>query len=134
VLTKSAALNYFITLAIQFIWSKLNDLSFLTINTMISMSVPGIAQNIQLVLLNLVYFDILFTEDWFPQFMEYLHFDLNFEDQPLNSYFAENGFQYKNVFKNLGSTLFFIILYVLSWFFLIVLKMLSSFSTLINKL
>jgi len=51
-LTESIALNLFMydffnlimysSVCIQLIWSRLNDLSFLTINTMISMSVPGI--------------------------------------------------------------------------------------------
>jgi hypothetical protein len=50
----------------------LDDLSFLTINTMISISVPGVAQMIQQVLLNLIYFDILYTELWFPELLDKL--------------------------------------------------------------
>ena len=34
------------------------------INTMISMSVPGVAQMIQVVLLNLIQVDILLTDHW----------------------------------------------------------------------
>jgi hypothetical protein len=59
---------------------------------MISMNVPGVAIMIQVVLINFIYFDILYTERWFPDLMKYLDFDLDFEDYPLNSFFNENGF------------------------------------------
>jgi hypothetical protein len=65
-MTKSIYLNYLIALLIQYIWSMMDDLSFLMINTMISMSIPGVASMISGVLINLIYFDILFTERWFP--------------------------------------------------------------------
>jgi hypothetical protein len=42
----------------------LNDMSFLTINTMISISVPGVAQLLLSVLYNLIFVDILYTDDW----------------------------------------------------------------------
>jgi len=35
---------------------------------------------IQAVLLNFIYFDILYTERWFPDLMKYLKLDLDFED------------------------------------------------------
>ena len=42
-------------------------MSFLTINAMISLSVPGTAKLIQIALLNFIYLDILFTDKWlFP--------------------------------------------------------------------
>lgn len=56
-------------LLIQILWSYLDDMSFLTINTMISMTIPGVAQVIAQVLLNLIYFDILYTEEWLPLFL-----------------------------------------------------------------
>jgi len=45
----------------------MDDLSFMLINTMISMPVPGIVQMIQAVLLNFIYVDILLTDMWMPQ-------------------------------------------------------------------
>jgi hypothetical protein len=69
-ITNKIYLNYLIALLIQYVWSLMDDLSFLMINTMISMSVPGIASMISGVLINLIYFDILYTELWFPDFME----------------------------------------------------------------
>jgi len=45
----------------------MDDLSFMLINTMISMPVPGIVQTVQSVLLNFIYVDILLTDMWMPQ-------------------------------------------------------------------
>jgi len=41
-------------------------MSFITINTMISMPVLGVAQILLQVLLNLVYLDLLMTDLWLP--------------------------------------------------------------------
>ena len=48
-------------------WNCLDDLSFVLINTMISMPVPGIVQMVQAVLLNFIYLDILLTDYWIPK-------------------------------------------------------------------
>jgi hypothetical protein len=44
-----------------------DDFSFLTINTLISLSVPGIVQLVTSVLINFIYVDILLTDLWIPQ-------------------------------------------------------------------
>jgi hypothetical protein len=44
-----------------------DDFSFLTINTLISMSVPGIVQLVSSVLINFIYVDILLTDLWIPE-------------------------------------------------------------------
>jgi hypothetical protein len=70
-------------------------MSFLTINSMISLSIPGLPQLIQSVLLKFIYFDILYTELWLPQFMAGIGLgDLDdvSNDDALNSIFADNGF------------------------------------------
>jgi hypothetical protein len=52
---------------IQYLWGLLNDMSFLTICGMISISVPGIGKILQNALMNFIYLDILQTELWlFP--------------------------------------------------------------------
>jgi hypothetical protein len=43
-ITYSEWVNFIITLFIQFFWSQLDDLSFLMVNTLISMYVPNVAQ------------------------------------------------------------------------------------------
>ena len=59
--------NFGFSLFVQHIWNCLDDFSFMTINSMISMPVPGIVQLIQQVLLNFIYVDILLTDLWLPQ-------------------------------------------------------------------
>jgi hypothetical protein len=59
------------------IWYHLEDLSFLTINSLISISIPGIPSKIQAVMMKYIYFDILYTELWMSQFMESIGFDLD---------------------------------------------------------
>ena len=132
--TKNVYINYIITLIIQFVWSLMDDLSFLLINTMISMSVPGVASIISEVLINLIYFDILFTEKWFPQFMESMNFDFDANDISINTYFDQNGFQSQLIIKNLGSTFFFIVFYFIAWFLLLIFKIASIFFDYTNKI
>ena len=42
----------------------MNDMSFLTILSLISIAVPGLAQTIQAVILKFLYLDILITDEW----------------------------------------------------------------------
>jgi hypothetical protein len=49
----------------NFLWGSMNDMSFLTILSLISITVPGIAQTIQAVILKFLYLDILMTDEWF---------------------------------------------------------------------
>lgn len=42
----------------------MNDMSFLTLQSLISITVPGIAKSIQKVILQFLYLDVLMTEDW----------------------------------------------------------------------
>ncbi len=58
------------SIIIQLIWGMLDDFQFMTMNTLVAMSYPGVAQMIQILLLNLIQFDILYTEDWLPLFFE----------------------------------------------------------------
>jgi hypothetical protein len=48
----------------NFLWGSMNDMTFLTILSLISLTVPGIAQTIQAVILKFLYLDVLMTEDW----------------------------------------------------------------------
>ncbi len=49
---------------IQYIWSMLNDMSFLTVLTLISIRVPATTKLIQSALLNFIYLDIFQTDLW----------------------------------------------------------------------
>jgi hypothetical protein len=58
-------------------------------------------------LLNLLYVDILMTEKWLPQIFENVE-ESTEEDQPLNDYFYDNGFESRMLIKTLGSSFVFI--------------------------
>lgn len=76
------------------IWSQLEDLSFMIILSIVSITIPGVALVIQNTLLNLLYFDLLYTEEWMPQIWEKMGYvDDDEEEDLLNEKFEENGFQ-----------------------------------------
>ena len=73
--TDSPWLNFFLSLILQLIWSNLDDFSFMMINTMIGMKVPGVGNLIQEVILNLIQVDILMTNKWLFDVFTYLNID-----------------------------------------------------------
>jgi hypothetical protein len=80
---------------VQLVWLFFEDLSLLTINSLVSFELPGIPSIIQSSLLKLIYFDILYTEYWLPQFMmNVIGVDLDQVegDTAMSLQFAENGF------------------------------------------
>ncbi|TNV87037.1 hypothetical protein FGO68_gene800 [Halteria grandinella] len=117
-------LNFLLSMFIQFMWGLLNDLSFLTILTLLSVSVPGIAQLIQSTLLNFIYLDILKTDQWFIPWMfqrdsqsalakrrmlqDSDQLD-TIEDKGLNDYLDSNGFASTRLIKNLQSTFLYLL-------------------------
>jgi hypothetical protein len=82
---------------VQLLWVQLCDLSFLTISSMISISIPGIASVIQAVMIKYAYFDILYTELWLEDFMGTigLYMDEVKNDKALSVAFENNGFESK---------------------------------------
>ena len=99
---------------IQYLWGLLNDMSFLTICSMISISVPGIGKILQSALLNFIYLDILQTELWlFPLLFPPKPYGEEDYDRPLNLYFEENGFESTALIKNLGSTFVYLVVYLI---------------------
>jgi hypothetical protein len=84
--TQSTVLNSIIGFIIQIIWMNLADLSFLVINSMISISIPGLPSKIHSVMIKFIYFDILYSELWISPFMNTigLHFYQVTNDTALN--------------------------------------------------
>jgi hypothetical protein len=72
------------------VWIYLNDISFLTILSLISMPVPGIVQLTNLVFQKFIYIDIFYTEKWFPDLISAL--TIIEDDHGVNEFFEENGF------------------------------------------
>ena len=64
---------------------------------MIAVPIPGIPSLIQVVMIKFIYFDILYTEMWMPQFLAAIGMDTEIVegDNPVNIFFDENGFESK---------------------------------------
>ncbi|TNV86753.1 hypothetical protein FGO68_gene13700 [Halteria grandinella] len=94
------------------IWGLLNDLSFLVSLSMVSLSIPGIAQPIQSAILQFIYLDIFMTDKWLPSIADrYLTQEELDEDGAVNGYFEGSGFGSRYMQYNLGSTLIFMGIY-----------------------
>lgn len=130
-LTENTPSNLAIGFMIQMVWFRLEDISFLVINSMLSISIPGIPSIIQAVMIKYMYFDILYTELWIDRFLTSIgiHYDQIKNDTALNNQFEENGFDSKQFLWNSGSSLFFLAFYILSWVILFLLSILSKISS-----
>jgi hypothetical protein len=117
---------------IQYLWGLLNDMSFLTICSLISINVPGVGKILMNGLLNLIYLDLLMTEIWlFPLlFPSKPAGEEDEAEEPINMYFAENGFQSKALIKNLGSTFVYLALYLVLLCLLPLIKLMARSFTL----
>ena len=119
---------------IQYLWGLLNDMSFLTICSLISINVPGIGKILMSGLLNFIYLDLLMTDMWlFPLLFPPSppgEGEQDDTEEPLNMYFEENGFQSKALIKNLGSTFVYLGLYMVLLCFLPLVRLMSRYFTL----
>jgi hypothetical protein len=95
------------------LWGMLNDLSFIISLAMISLSIPGIAQPIMSIILQFIYLDLFQTDLWLTPMLDENNKNEDGEiddDEALNVYFEESGFQSKIMITNLGTTFIFIII------------------------
>jgi hypothetical protein len=90
-------------------------MSFLTINMLISMNVPGIVQIVQQIFMNFIFFDVFYVDQWVPPTLKKVSFNMDVPERPINDYFQDNGFEVKFLMKNIGSTLIFLMLYIIAW-------------------
>lgn len=119
---------------IQLLWGLINDLSFLTVLSLVSISTPGIGQAIQSQMLKFICFDILMTDKWFTKIF-YADEESGSKgriltpsknaDHALNSYFEINGFESMSLIKNLGSTFIYLLIYLLGLLILLLLTILK---------
>ena len=56
---KNLALRLMISISLNFIWGSMNDMSFLTLLSLISIMIPGVAQLITKIILKFLYLDVL---------------------------------------------------------------------------
>ena len=76
------------------IWIQFEDISFLVINCLVQISIPGLPSTILGFLMKYIFFDILYTELWLTKFMNSigLDFDGLKNDEPINDQFSDDGF------------------------------------------
>jgi hypothetical protein len=67
------------------------------------------------------------VEKWVPPSLKKVSFDMDIPQTPINDYFQENGFEVKFLMKNIGSTLIFIIIYILMWFLFLITMIFGRF-------
>jgi hypothetical protein len=112
---------------LQIIWSFLNDISFLTILSLISIKIPGISLTISATILNFVQLDLLQTDTWLPGIL-YSDPDEVLAADPLNSTFDIGGYQTRNLIANLASTFIYLIIIAVMYFVLLMTFVLKRFS------
>jgi hypothetical protein len=93
---------------------------------MISMSVPGIVQILQKVLINLIFMDLMMTDQWQQQLFYGKNYD-EIDNEALNTFIDENGYSSISLLKNLGSTIVYIEIYIVIWLIIGLLYLLSAF-------
>ncbi len=117
---------------VQLIWGLMSDMSFLTILSMVSISVPGLAKVIQGALISFICMDLLATDRWlmpliFPE-DNFPSEEPSIEDEALNAFFDENGFSTRTLLKNLGSTFVYLVILCIILLFIPLMKLLSPHS------
>ena len=119
--TDDFTLNIIIGFIIQLVWMQLEDMSFITINSFIAVSITGVPKIILSVIYKFIYFDIFYTERWMADMMKNLglDFDLIENDNPMNLEFSQNGFESMFFLRNIGATLIFVTLYLTAWIILL---------------
>jgi hypothetical protein len=134
--TQDTSSNLIIGFIIQIIWIQFEDISFLVINSLLQISIPGLPSTILGFLMKYIFFDILYTELWNAQFMSGIgiDFDKVKNDTAFNVQFSDNGFDSKQFMKNSGSSFFFLTTYIFSWIVLLFLTLLSRRFSRINSL
>ncbi|TNV86487.1 hypothetical protein FGO68_gene11043 [Halteria grandinella] len=117
------------------IWGMMNDLSFLISLSMVSIQIPGIASAIQSLLLQIIYMDLLMTDKWLTPLLELQLFpEEDEENEAINLFFNEQGFQSRLLIFNLGSTLVFIAMHIMLLLITLLVFYMRKFSRIATKL
>jgi hypothetical protein len=95
---------------------------------LISMNVPGIVQIVQQIFMNFIFFDVFYVDQWVPPTLKKVSFNMDVPEEPINDYFQDNGFEVKFLMKNIGSTLIFLMLYIIAWAIYFVLAIAGRYS------
>lgn len=108
----------------------MTDSSFLTILSLVSITVPGIAKTIQSALFGFICMDLLYTDRWLVPLLTSFKNDEDEnvgKDKPLNPYFEQNGFSSTLLVNNLGSTMVYLFIYLIAFLLLPLLKIFEKY-------
>ena len=91
------------------------------------MTVPGMVQLINNVIMSFIYVDIFLSDQWMPELFYGLE-RVNDDIEPLNSFFDESGYSSTVLLKNINSSLVFIWIYFSLYGLLLIFRILGSCS------
>ncbi len=119
--TTSVIISLLMSSFMTYLFGLLNDISFLTAMGLISLNLPGLAQTIQSMILDFIYVDALQTDLWLNP-MLFNSTDLE-NEEAINPFFDENGFQSCIFIVNIGSTYVYLLIYGAIMFILFILRL-----------
>jgi hypothetical protein len=99
----------------------------MSINSMISMPVPGMVQLVNNIIMSFIYVDIFLSDQWMPELFYGLE-RVNDDNEPLNSFFDESGYSSTMLLKNINSSMVFIWIYSSLFGLLLLFRVLGSCS------
>jgi hypothetical protein len=99
----------------------------MSINSLISMPVPGMVQLFNKIIMSFIYVDIFLSDKWMPELFYGLE-RVNDDNEPLNNYFDESGYSSTMLLKNINSSLVFILVYCSLYGVLLILRILGACS------
>lgn len=109
---------------LSYLFGLLNDISSITLLSLMSINIPGLASVINNILMNLIYMDLLQTSLW----IEYIIDLSNPEDLALCPAFDLAGYNSINSVTNLGSTFIFLVVIAFLNAVLIATKLVYTFT------
>ena len=107
----------------QYLWGFLSGISLITVLSLISVSVPGLANQVSMYLLSLAQMNIIPANEITDLVLDFD--DMN--DNPLNGSFMIFGYGETNIIRNLGATFLYLVLICLMQITLLALDLILSF-------
>ncbi|TNV86987.1 hypothetical protein FGO68_gene1174 [Halteria grandinella] len=120
--SSNLVLNVFLSGILSYLFGLLNDISQIIMLSLININIPGQAQLIMNMLMNLIYMDLLQTDLWLEKLM-----NIEDDDQALCPSFKQAGYSSHNTVSNLGSTFVFIIVLIALYLIFALLSLLSKY-------
>ena len=114
---------------ISYLWGLLNDLSSITIISLININIPELPKSIIKSVMRFAQVDILPSDIILNSMFKFDEFD----DQPFNDQFALLGFESSNGAKNMGSALLYLVFHCFILMVLLFLTLIKNCSEKISR-